>query len=106
MADAGDGATAGPDALDVDHGQAEVVPVPPVPVGLDLGLPVAHQADVEAGAAHVDGDEVTHPDLGAASAAPITPPVGPDARSDTARLATYSGGMTPPVACMISSDPA
>lgn len=42
----------------------------------------------------------------AASAAPITPPVGPDARSDTARFDTYSGGMTPPVDCMMSSGPA
>ena len=36
----------------------------------------------------------------------MTPPVGPDASSVTARRATYSGGMTPPVDCMISNGPA
>src|SRR5207248_7926167 len=32
LADVGDAATAGADALHVDHGQADVVAVPPVPV--------------------------------------------------------------------------
>ena len=41
----------------------------------------------------------------AAYAAPITPPVGPEASTATARRATYSGGITPPVDCMISSFP-
>ena len=54
----GDGAAAGADALHVDHGQTDVVPVPPVPVDRDGGLTVAHDAEVEAGAAHVDGHEV------------------------------------------------
>ena len=42
----------------------------------------------------------------AATAEPMTPPVGPDPSNVTARLATYSGGITPPVACMISTCPA
>ena len=58
LADPGDRAAAGSDALHVDHRQADVVAVAPVPVGLDLGVAVPHEADVEAGAAHVDGDEV------------------------------------------------
>ena len=58
LAHAGDGATTGADTLHVDHREPDVVPVPPVPVGLDLGAAAPDQADVEAGAAHVDGDEV------------------------------------------------
>ena len=42
------------------------------------------------------------PLLPAATVAPITPPVGPDPSRLTALRATYSGGITPPVDCMIS----
>ena len=54
----GDAAATGADALHVDHRQADVVAVAPVPVGLDLRLAAAHEAHVIGRAAHVDGDEV------------------------------------------------
>ena len=60
LADPRDRAAPGADALHVDHRQTDVVAVAPVPVGLDLGTTVAHEREVEAGAAHVDGHEVAH----------------------------------------------
>jgi len=42
----------------------------------------------------------------AANAAAMTPPVGPDPSSETARLATDCGGMTPPLDCMRTTCPA
>ena len=63
LTDPGDRTAPGADALHVDHRQPEVVAVPPVPVGLDLGLAVAHQTHVEARPTHVDGHEVVDPDL-------------------------------------------
>ena len=56
--DAGDGAATRADALHVDRGQANEITVSPVPERLDGGPASPYQADVVAGAAHVDGDEV------------------------------------------------
>ena len=52
---------AGPDGVHVDHREGDAVAVPPVPVRLHLRPAVADQADVVAGAAHVDADDVTEP---------------------------------------------
>ena len=41
----------------------------------------------------------------AARAAPMTPPVGPEPSSDTARRWTDCGGMTPPLDCMSTTWP-
>ena len=41
----------------------------------------------------------------AARAAAITPPVGPEPSRETARRATDSGGITPPLDCMSTTWP-
>ncbi len=41
----------------------------------------------------------------AATAAPMTPPVGPEPSSETARRCTDWGGMTPPLDCISTTWP-
>jgi len=55
-----DRATPRADRLHVHHREADQVAMMPVPARLHVWRPTAHQADVVARAAHVDGDEVLH----------------------------------------------
>ncbi len=61
---ADEGPPARADRMDVDHGEADAVPVPPVPVGLDLGTAISDEADVIAGSPHVDTDHITEAGVG------------------------------------------
>ena len=94
--DARDRSAAGADGADVDHRRVEVVAA-----GLMLGrnerLAVDDDRDVEAGAAHIGGDDIAMSrGPWRDCSEPSTPPVGPLATSSTGRRAASSAGMTPP----------
>ena len=100
--DPADRAAAGADRVDVDRGHADRLAL-----DLDLaahrGAAVFDQADVEAGAAHVDRDQVRRRPSRRSGAPPPGAAAGPEARMLTGRRRISGTRAQPPLICMISS---
>ena len=87
-----------------DHGDADAVAVPPVPIHLDLGTTIADEAQVVAGASHVHTDHVTETGIEPRpSGRDHAPPVGPEPIVATARRAAALAVATPPADVATSS---
>ena len=101
----GDRPAAGADGVDVERRQTDREPGDHA-LGRGLGRAAAHEADVGARAAHVEGDRVGEPAAGRRQrAAPGTPPAGPDSSSAAGSSAASPAGMSPPADVITSTSP-
>ena len=104
MIDIGDRAAAGADGVDVDHRQQQRKAGDRGAARVGLGVAaVDDDADVGAGAADVEGDELARPLSSPIQAPPSTPAASPERSVITGFSLTIAGVATPPLEAMMRS---